>query len=69
MSVCAYTPEEGGRGKTTQVHLVFDATEILGEGVRFVQRYKSGPGIDILIRLLAQYRAEVWPSYRGVRVG
>jgi len=64
LHVCAWTPEEGGKGKTTQVHLQFEA----GEGVSFVHRMKSGPAVDQLIILLAEYRAEVWPQYRGVRV-
>ena len=67
LSVCAWTPEEGGKGKTTQVHLVFDLGHLV-PGAKVIQRYKSGPGVDILIRLLAEYRAEVWPNYRGVRV-
>lgn len=71
LSVNAYTPEPGGRGKTTQVHLVFDLAA-LGEelaGINVVHRMKSGPAVDQLIRLLAEYRGEVWPSYQGVRVG
>ena len=64
LHVCAWTPKEGGKGKTTQVHLQFEA----GEGVSFVHRMKSGPAVDQLIILLAEYRADVWPQYRGVRV-
>jgi len=66
LSINAWTPEEGGRGKTTQVHL---AMEIPGGGATFVHRMKSGPAVDQLIRLLAEYRGEVWPQYRGLRVG
>ena len=66
LSVNAWTPEEGGRGKTTQVHLVMEMPAL---GAKFVHRMKSGPGVDQLIRLLAEYRDEVWPSYKGVSVG
>lgn len=70
LSVCAWTPEKDGKGKTTQVHLVFDLAAALGDpGLpKLVTRLKSGPGVDTIIRLLAQYRNEVWPHYRGVRV-
>ena len=68
LSVCAWTPEDDGRGKTTQVHLVLNLPNVM-EGFKVVHRMKSGPGVDQLIRLLAEYRGEVWPSYRGVRVG
>lgn len=70
LSVCAWTPEEDGKGRATQVHLVMNLRELdesLGD-VNLVHRMKSGPGADQLIRLLAKYRDEVWPSYRGVRV-
>lgn len=70
LSVCAWTPEEGGRGRATQVHLAMNLRELdesLGD-VTLVHRMKSGPGVDQLIRLLAEYRNEVWPNYRGVRV-
>ena len=79
IGVHAWTPEQDGKGKTTQVHLVFSpgakSCYMLGEAIAkgsvpsFVHRMKSGPAVDQLIRLLAEYRAEVWPSYRGVRVG
>jgi hypothetical protein len=63
--VAAWTPGEGGRGKTTQVHLTMRVPEL---GASFVHRMKSGPGVDQLIRLLAEYRGEVWPGYQGVEV-
>lgn len=67
LSICAWTPEKDGKGKTTQVLLVFDLGHIV-PGFKAVSKMKSGPGVDMLIRLLAQYRAEVWPDYRGVKV-
>jgi len=40
----------------------------VAEGVKVVERMNSGPGVDQLIRLLAEYRGEVWPNYKGVSV-
>ena len=70
LSVCAWGPEEDGKGRPTQVHLVLNLGAVFPElgDVNFVQRLKSGPGVDVLIRLLAQYRNEVWPGYKGARV-
>jgi hypothetical protein len=70
VSVCAWTPEKDGKGKTTQVHLVFDLGVVFGDDSlpKLVHRMKSGPGVDQMIRLLAEYRGEVWPNYQGVRV-
>lgn len=70
LEVCAWTPEADGKGKTTQVHLVFDLATVFADlkMPKIVHRMKSGPGVDQLIRLLAEYRNEVWPDYRGVVV-
>lgn len=65
LTVCAWTPEEDGRGKATQVHLTFDLTHLV-PGFHAVTRFKSAQGIDRLIRVLHEYRCEVWPSFKGI---
>lgn len=64
LSVNAWTPELDGKGKTTQVHLVMNVPNV----AKFVHRMKSGPAVDQLIHILAEYRGEVWPDYKGVSV-
>jgi len=68
MTIAAWTPEPGGKGKTTQVHISM-SLEHITPGARVVTRLKSGPAVDAIIRLLAEYRGEVWPGYSGVKVG
>lgn len=67
ISVNTWTPEQDGKGRCTQVHLVLDLTNVY-PGLHAVLRLKSGVGVDYLIRLLHEYRCTVWPDYLGVRV-
>lgn len=64
LHVSSWTPEPDGRGRPTQVHLVMS----LGNNLGVTCRLRSARAVDQLIHVLAEYRNEVWPGYRGLKV-
>lgn len=61
--VAEWTPGRDGQGKPEAVMLHFELAHEL-DGVTFGIRLKSAKSVDTLIRLLAQYRDQVWPLHQ-----
>lgn len=55
--VFEWTPERDGRGRPTEVHVVFDVAD---GRARMIMRLKSSDAVDLFIATLMRHRNSVW---------